>query len=349
MQQNTAYDFAVDNQNNIYLGGDEFTSNGMRYCLVKYNSLGDTLWSALHQGSAIRSIDIDNLGNVYVTGDVFPNTCNTVKYNSSGVFQWINSASLFMGTSPLGKNLIAHDSQGNVYITGFRWIDNQFREDMILIKYNSSGGEVWNRRFIGEGRNDRTRTIAIDNNDNILISGDSYNSVTLNYDFLTLKYNSSGDLLWSKYFTKAEGHGFYPNKIICDASDNIYITGGGSECLTVKYAPNGDTLWSVLTKGSSVNGNNTANDMQLDTDGNVYITGVVTNTSNNKDMLAIKYTQVLTPVIHLQEITEKFSLSQNYPNPFNPETKIKFSLPVTEPIVNITVYNALGSENKDIA
>ena len=46
-------------------------------------------------------------------------------------------------------------------------------------------------------------------------------------------------------------------------------------------------------------------------------------------------------------LPEKFSLSQNYPNPFNPETKIEYSLPFGSK-VNITVYDVLGKEIKDL-
>jgi photosystem II stability/assembly factor-like uncharacterized protein len=46
-------------------------------------------------------------------------------------------------------------------------------------------------------------------------------------------------------------------------------------------------------------------------------------------------------------IPKKFSLSQNYPNPFNPVTQINFDLPKTG-LVNITIYNSLGKEIKQI-
>ena len=43
------------------------------------------------------------------------------------------------------------------------------------------------------------------------------------------------------------------------------------------------------------------------------------------------------------EIPMEFNLYQNYPNPFNPVTKIKFSIPKSEPVA-IKIYDALGRE-----
>lgn len=42
-----------------------------------------------------------------------------------------------------------------------------------------------------------------------------------------------------------------------------------------------------------------------------------------------------------------YSLEQNYPNPFNPETKIKFSIPVSS-VVILKLYNELGKEVKTL-
>ena len=47
-------------------------------------------------------------------------------------------------------------------------------------------------------------------------------------------------------------------------------------------------------------------------------------------------------------IPEEYSLSQNYPNPFNPETRIKFTLPVSSK-VRLTVYNLLGEVIRTLA
>ena len=47
------------------------------------------------------------------------------------------------------------------------------------------------------------------------------------------------------------------------------------------------------------------------------------------------------------DVPDSYELLQNYPNPFNPTTKIKYSVP-TDGIVNISVYNVLGSKVSEI-
>ncbi|MBK7160163.1 MAG: SBBP repeat-containing protein [Ignavibacteria bacterium] len=62
-----------------------------------------------------KAIEVDNSGNVYVTGTSGTDYA-TVKYNSSGVQQW---ASRYNGTGNSSDyaNSIAVDGLGNVYVT----------------------------------------------------------------------------------------------------------------------------------------------------------------------------------------------------------------------------------------
>jgi len=46
---------------------------------------------------------------------------------------------------------------------------------------------------------------------------------------------------------------------------------------------------------------------------------------------------------HIDEVPTEFIISQNYPNPFNPNTKIKYSVPLSSQMT-IKVYDILGNE-----
>jgi hypothetical protein len=338
-----AYAFSRDTQGNLYLAGDEQNSGIFGYCVVKYNSSGDTIWSALHSGSSIRTMDIDASGNVYVSGDVFSNSCYTIKYNSSGVQQWANTTNLFMGPTPLGMKLLKTDSQGNTYVTGYRYINTTTREDIVLIKYNAAGVMEWERRFINDGRNDYTNSLTLDNAGNIIVAGNSYNSAEVSYDLLLLKYDPAGNLLWSRFFPKAGAHAMKPSKVICDAQNNIYSSGGQNECFLVKYNSLGDTLWSIFTKGDANSGLNNINDLKLDASGNIYCGGLISNVSNGRDIIMLRYSQSLVGISNETITADKFILSQNYPNPFNPSTGIEFLIPENS-LVNLAIYDAAGKE-----
>ncbi|MBL8015901.1 MAG: T9SS type A sorting domain-containing protein [Ignavibacteria bacterium] len=338
-----AHFFCRDSQGNFYLGGDEMNSGMFSYALVKYSPQGDSLWTAYHSGSSIHTIDTDPSGNIYVSGDVFSNTCHTIKYNSSGVQQWANTTTLFMGPSPLGMRLIKCDAQGNTYITGFRYVNSTTREDIMLIKYNAAGSLEWEKRFVNDGRNDYANSLTIDNAGNIIVAGNSYDPALVNYDLLLLKYNPAGDLIWSRFFPKSGPHSMKPAKVLCDAQNNIYAAGGTNQNFVVKYNSIGDTLWSTYTNGSGAGGLNGFADMVLDGSGNIYCAGNVKNLTGGGDMVTIKYTQSTVGIINHNNYAGEFSLSQNYPNPFNPSTIIEYTAPQSG-MLKLEVYDYAGKE-----
>jgi hypothetical protein len=74
------------------------TDRSFDYATVKYSSLGVTQWLARYSGpdegyDEATSLTLDAAGNVYVTGYSFGRTTSadyvTIKYNHSGVQQWI--------------------------------------------------------------------------------------------------------------------------------------------------------------------------------------------------------------------------------------------------------------------
>lgn len=357
--QSQAFDFCKDNLDNFYIAGDHLkpsVSTQYKFNIVKYNSNGDTLWSRLftaQNSAALRSIITDQQGNVYATGDVFSTSgflCTTVKYNSAGTLEWSSNGSMFVGgPSPLGKELIELDEQGNTYIAGYRYFANSFREDIIVVKYSPTGTLLWEKRFEQNNRNDIIGSMIIDNNGDVIISGHSYNPATGMDDLLLLKYDAAGNPLWNKTLTRTN-YRFIATTLTCDNQNNVYIAGGSSEGFIVKYSPAGDTLWTQYIKGSFNDGNQLVNDLKLDSDGNIYVTGSIRTAVNDHDMFLIKYSQTTVGIYQLNESASQFLLEQNYPNPFNPVTKIKFGIPNTaaNDIVKLTIYNSLGLEVKTL-
>jgi hypothetical protein len=142
---------AVDDTGNVYVTGGSAGSSASCFTTIKYNSSGVQQWAANYYGSGngpngARSLRLDNYGNIYVTGEACLSSALqtdivTIKYNPSGVQQWIASYHSTPNESTWGRDLVL-DNSGNIFVTGSRntLTDNP---DFVTIKYNSSGIQQW--------------------------------------------------------------------------------------------------------------------------------------------------------------------------------------------------------------
>ncbi|MEO0294201.1 MAG: SBBP repeat-containing protein, partial [candidate division WOR-3 bacterium] len=83
-------------------------------------------------------------------------------------------------------NALAVDASGNVYVTG-RSYGSGTMDDYATIKYNSSGEEQWVARFSQtQNSNDYPVGIALDNSNNIYVTG--YSETDTSCVYTTIKY-----------------------------------------------------------------------------------------------------------------------------------------------------------------
>ncbi|TKJ41332.1 hypothetical protein CEE36_08430 [candidate division TA06 bacterium B3_TA06] len=193
-----AWAMAIDDKGNIYVTGEsDGSGTGKDYTTVKYDSSGVEQWVARYDG-LVSSIDeayaiaLNGSGNVYVTGYSYGSGTDfdyaTVKYDSSGVEQWVARYSVSADFADELRPTIAVGGSGNVYITA----TSQFEDteyDYVTIKYNSAGEEQWIVRYNGPGNDDDAAVaIAVDNSDNVYVTGYSMGEGT-SYDYATIKYS----------------------------------------------------------------------------------------------------------------------------------------------------------------
>ena len=294
---------AVDASGNVYVTGSSTgIGSSSDFLTIKYNSSGTLLWSArfdgpVHNLDNAYSIAVDSSGNVFVTGNSYGGLSDynylTIKYNSSGVIQWFKN---YNGTGNNTDNAfrLVLDGQGNVYVTGWSRGSGTSDDDFATIKYNSAGDEVWVRIYQGPGDGfDQAMSIAADRTGNIYVTGRSL-GISTQYDYATIKYNSSGDSLWVNRYNGVENSADNSTAIAVDTSGNVYVFGQSYSSVTnydfatVKYNSAGVYQWDRIYNGP---GNSVENGtaIALDKSGNVYVTGASAFSGQNYNYATVKY------------------------------------------------------------
>jgi uncharacterized delta-60 repeat protein len=293
---------AIDSSGNVYVSGQSM-GNGTSYdyATIKYNSAGVQLWVARYNGPGngsddARSIAVDGLGNVYVTGYSDGSGTNsdfaTIKYNSTGIEQWVTRYN-GPGNSSDGAHSLAVDGLGNVYVTG-RSFASETIDDYTTIKYNSVGVEQWVARYNGPGNStDFAWSLAIDGSGNTYVTGQSTGNGT-NFDYATIKYNSTGVEQWVARYNGPGNDWDNATSVSVDNTGNVYVTGSSTgsgtniDYATIKYNTAGVQQWVARYNGPG-NFEDFANSLAVDGTGNVFVTGFSKGSGTSSDYATIKY------------------------------------------------------------
>jgi uncharacterized delta-60 repeat protein len=296
-----AFDVATDSVGNIYVAG--FCNNrawsNADYGVVKYSPSGEQLWSAeydgpVHGDDEARAVAVDRRGNVYVTGYSTADNVDytTIKYNPEGAQQWV---ARYNGTADRDDRpkAMAIDADGNVLITGSS-CGVGGNCDIVTIEYDSLGRVQWLARYNGPaGGSDAGMSMALDSRGNVYVTGYSEGSVTAE-DFVTLKYTSTGQLLWEARYNSPYNLADKATFICISHDDFIFVTGksansnGDFDFLTIKYDAAGHCRWVARYDGSE-HSDDGAMGAVPGTDGCVYVLGCTVNIGTSMDYCTIKY------------------------------------------------------------
>ncbi|MFX0170317.1 MAG: hypothetical protein ACFE9L_00195 [Candidatus Hodarchaeota archaeon] len=307
-------DLTIDGSDNIYVLSSLDSSLNLR----KINSAGTQLWVKDIQVDFDSNYDPDyspisisggNVEGVCITGLVASNAY-LGKYDASGNQLWNTTWTYGTVERPLAVTVDATD---NVYITGMshaHTLPNPSNTGY-LAKFDFDGQFLWRKTWdVGENFDQEPDSIVADNVGNTYVGGVG----------ILRKYNSSGDIQWSRAgpgeFGKVYGMTF-------DKSGNIFITGGTGlfdlwdAPFLMKYNQLGNGIWGQSQGGV---------DVVVDSLENVFIA---------REELLLKYGK--TPAINVVLPTQNAVFGELPPN---------FEIIVTDPFLDKIWYIMDGESSK---
>ncbi|MRR29140.1 hypothetical protein EG834_02100, partial [bacterium] len=201
---------------------------------------------------------------------------------------WVRTYNGSGNGNDVGKGCIV-GLDNSIYVTGLGFSDDN---NYLTIKYDTNGNIIWDKFFNGpSSAYDEANACAIDNNNDLYVTGGSVCPPSLHSGRLTIKYSGvNGDTIWTRLFDTSGGNDGYD--VAVDDSGNVVTTGKTTinthnNYLTIKYDQAGQEVWSNIYT-SNYNIDEEGKGCAVDNTGKIYVTG---NSSNavDKDIFTIKY------------------------------------------------------------
>lgn len=287
-----AYSIKADNSGNVYVTGFYYgsatfgastinsVSGSQDVFIAKYNTSGTLMWVRTVGGSDAETgngITVDKIGNVIVTGqfkaastfgtttltsannsvtglpsfDIF-----TTKWDAAGNFLWVKQGKAKYDDRGLDVGV---DDANNIFVVGqfsdtiqFDIVHNNSSMNAgYVLKYDQNGNEQWFIKM--SAQQTMVNSIAIDLNNNVLITGDYKGNLTI---YATPAVSTSGSYLYKLFIAKISNSGaviwvdndgsdneVVSKSIALDNQGNAYIA-GLFKCKFDEYSANyGDGIF----------------------------------------------------------------------------------------------------------
>ncbi|MFH1368656.1 MAG: FG-GAP-like repeat-containing protein [Elusimicrobiota bacterium] len=157
-----------------------------------------------------------------------------------------------------------------------------------LTQYNG-GADGWMSRFSGGSFGDDVyNSVTTDPSGNVIAAG--YTGIGANQDILVKKFNSSGTVLWTRYYNSAANGYDAANGVAADPSGNIIVAGytqrtdlaEGYNIWVRKYDSNGTVLWTD-TYNSPADDYDSAQSVSVDVGDIIYVVGSIKRSDISED------------------------------------------------------------------
>lgn len=238
----------------IDFGGGPIVSTGNEIFLTRLDPDGEPVWAknfgAMNSDPSVRAMALDPGGNILLTGgftgdlslggpvmtNLDSDSIWVAKLDPAGEYLW---STQYGDSGPqYGEGIVA-DSQGNIILGatftgsidfGGGPIQSHGNYDVTITKLKPDGGYLWSQSF-GDLEWDELYGLAIDGNDNVLVTGSFQGTITIDGSSLTAsqgapdiyaaKFDAAGKNLWTKRF--GDGDSQSGTAIVVDSIGNSLL------------------------------------------------------------------------------------------------------------------------------
>jgi len=257
---------------------------------VKYDYEGRELWVQRYEDGPSRApndMKIDASGDLYIAGASWVDGHFDVlllKYDSEGELLW--DRTLDNGDEQWDSAYaLTIDPNGNAILAGYT------EPAAYLVKYSPTGELLWEREHESFAPLDQWERIETDAEGNVYVLGEISPPFETKY-LWTTKNDPAGSTLWEQTYTGTADQSCYAGNLAVTADGGVVITGQSwdlpnNNIVTIRYAADGTELWQRLENAGvhSARGD----DVALDAQGRIYVTGYGFNYSFWEDIVTLGY------------------------------------------------------------
>lgn len=231
-----------------YLIVGSTNSFGVGLYAIRVDSVGDTLWTKIYQGSgSANGYSVDTTANGFIIAGstnsfgAGGNDILLIRIDSSGDTLWTRT---YGGSNGEGGTDVIANSEGGYTVAGSTSSFGAGSSDAVVIKTDANGDTLWTRTY-GLSQSEGVRAIAQTSDSGYVMVGTT-TSFSNGLDMFIIRINSAGDTLWTKAF---EGSTLDEANDIIQTLDGGYAVcgygdfSGNYRMVLIKLGQNGSVQW----------------------------------------------------------------------------------------------------------